>query len=167
MDHRKEEDSSYWIWASSIAGTVFGDQKSFRMTSWPGLSGCQTSFLGESTGLKHLTVTLKWWVPTKGRTKSTPRLQNNILGMLHFNWIFVSKFHPFFLGKYIKNLDLGVNSMVLVGISFHFLPDSQISPKCTFWNVIQCASKTKALFHLSPSPPFPTKNKTHIMPPFF
>lgn len=65
--------------------------------------------------------------------------------MLQFNWIFVSKFHPLFLGKYMKNLDLGVNLMILVGISFQlsaWLPN--LSQMHVF--AMSCTKKTRLIF---------------------
>lgn len=90
-------------------------------------------------------------------------LQNNILWMLHFNWIFVSKFHPFPLGKYMKNLDLGVNLMVLVGISFQLLPDSQSLPNARVCHVMHRKNKT----HISYIFPLHSAPEGLFMPPFF
>ena len=92
-----------------------------------------------------------------------PRLQNNILWMLHFNWIFVSKFHPLFLGKYMQNLDLGVNSMVLVGISFQL---SARLPNLSQMHVLPCHAKKKqdSYFHIFPLHSAP---EGVLMPPFF
>ena len=97
------------------------------MTSWAGLSGCQASFLGESTGLKHLTpcaVSSNQGCKTTSFGCSTS-IESLFRSFALYSW-----------ENIWRTWTLELIQWYWLESHSSFLPDSQISPKCTFCHVM-------------------------------